>query len=125
MDLEWLGLAWSVTGIHGACRRRAPTLRWGCEVPVLPRSPVSRVCAGQTRPQRAADPGVALIRLLRIRDLLERLLLVLALGMSIAALAAEAIAIGHVMQPARVLAVLAVICSCAPLIELTREVGRS
>ena len=21
MDLEWLGLAWSVTGIHGACRR--------------------------------------------------------------------------------------------------------
>jgi hypothetical protein len=124
-------------------------------VPVLPRSPVSRACAGQTRPQRAEDPGVAriavaaipdrdaiaahdqpcildgscdpvaLIRSLRIRDLLERLLLVLALGMSIAALAAEAIAIGHVMQPARVLAVLAVICSCAALIELTREVGRS
>ena len=69
--------------------------------------------------------GVALIRLLRIRDLLERLLLVLALGMSIAALAAGAIAVGHDMQPARVLAVLAVICSCAALIELTREVGRS
>jgi hypothetical protein len=42
-----------------------------------------------------------------------------------AALAAEAIAIGHATQPARVLAVLAVICSCAALIELTREVGRS
>jgi hypothetical protein len=68
---------------------------------------------------------VALIRLLRIRDLLERLLLVLALGTSIAALTAEAITIGHVMPPARVLAVLAVICSCAALIELTREVGRS
>jgi hypothetical protein len=114
-------------------------------VPVLPRSPVSRACAGQTRPQRAEDPGVARIAVAAIPDrdaiaaydqpcILDGscgdpapggLLLVLALGMSIAALAAEAIAIGHVMQPACVLAVLAVICSCAALIELTREVGRS
>jgi hypothetical protein len=61
MDFEWLGLAWSVTGIHGACDGRAPTLRWACEVPVLPRSLVSRACAGQTRPQRPEDPGVARI----------------------------------------------------------------
>jgi hypothetical protein len=38
----------------------------------------------------------------------------------------EAIAaIAGIRQAARVLAVLAVICSCAALIELTREVGRT
>jgi hypothetical protein len=70
-------------------------------------------------------PGLAVVRLLRIRDLLERLVLALAIGLSMAALAAEATAIDHVMQPARVLAVLAVICSGAALIELTGEAGKS
>ena len=42
-----------------------------------------------------------------------------------AALAAEVTAVDHVMQPTRVLAVLAVICSGAALIELTGKVGKS
>ena len=37
-------------------------------MPVLPRSPVSRACAGQTRPQRAEDPGVARIAVAAIPD---------------------------------------------------------
>jgi hypothetical protein len=46
-------------------------------------------------------------------------------GVSMAALAAEVTAVDHVMQPTRVLAVLAVICSGAALIELTGKVGKS
>jgi hypothetical protein len=69
-------------------------------------------------------PGVAIVRLLPIRDFLERLVLAIALGLSLAVLAAEATAIGHVMQPTRVLAVLAVICSGAALIELTGEADK-
>lgn len=70
-------------------------------------------------------PDMAVVRLFRIRDLLERLVLALVIGLSMAALAAEVTAVDHVMQPTRVLAVLAVICSGAALIELTGKVGKS
>jgi uncharacterized membrane protein len=66
-------------------------------------------------------PGVAVVRLLPIRDLLERAVLALALGMSIALLAAEAADIRHILQPTLVLIILAVICSAAAVTELARE----
>lgn len=66
-------------------------------------------------------PGLAVVRLLPIRDLLERLVIVLALGLSMVVLVAEKTAVGHAMQPTRVLVVLAVICTGAALIELIRE----
>jgi uncharacterized membrane protein len=69
-------------------------------------------------------PGVAVVRLLPIRDLLERVVLALALGMSMALLIAEAADIRHVLQPTLVLVVLAVICSAAAVTELARE-GKS
>jgi hypothetical protein len=85
--------------------------------------------AGAPPPVRAAAvfvfalacPGVALVRLLPLRDFLERAVLSLALGMSLAALAAEAFAVSHILQPTLVLVVLAAICSAAALTELTRE----
>ena len=69
-----------------------------------------------------AAPGVALVRLLPLPDILERAVLSLALGMSLAALAAEAFAISHILRPDLVLAVLAAICSAAALAELARKV---
>jgi uncharacterized membrane protein len=66
-------------------------------------------------------PGVAVVRLLPIRDPLERAVLALALGMSMALLIAEAADIRHILQPMLVLVVLAVICSTAALTELARE----
>jgi uncharacterized membrane protein len=66
-------------------------------------------------------PGLAVLRLLRIRDLLERLVLTLALSLSIVVLVAEKTAVGQSMEPTRVLVVLAVICTGAALIELIRE----
>lgn len=65
-------------------------------------------------------PGVALVRLLPLRDPLERTVLSVALGMSLAALAAETAAIGHVLQPLPVLIVLAAVCSAAAITELAR-----
>ena len=70
-------------------------------------------------------PGMALVRLLPIRDLLERAVLTLALGMSLALLIAEGADIGHVLQPVVVLAVLAAICSAAAITELAREARKS
>jgi uncharacterized membrane protein len=66
-------------------------------------------------------PGVAIVRLLPIQDLLERAVLALALGMSLALLIAEASDIRHVLQPTPVLVVLAFICSAAAVTELARE----
>jgi uncharacterized membrane protein len=65
-------------------------------------------------------PGVALVRLLPLRDFLERAVLAVALGMSLAALIAEAFAIGHILGPTLVLVSLATICSAAALTEITR-----
>ncbi|GEM_PF-4121467 len=70
-------------------------------------------------------PGVAVVRLLPIRDVLERGVLVLALGLSLALLTAEATAISHILRPAVVLVVLILICSAAALTELAMKGGRS
>jgi hypothetical protein len=66
-------------------------------------------------------PGVALVRLLPLREFLERAVLAVALGLSLAALAAEAFAIGHILGPTPVLVLLAIICSAAALAEMARK----
>jgi hypothetical protein len=67
-------------------------------------------------------PGVALVRLLPLREFLGRAVLAVALGLSLAALAAEAFAIGHIMGPTPVLVLLAIICSAAAMAEMARKV---
>jgi uncharacterized membrane protein len=70
-------------------------------------------------------PGVAVVRLLPIRDHLERAVLALAVGISISLLVAEAADIRHILRPTPVLVILAVICSAAAITELAREDKRS
>ena len=65
-------------------------------------------------------PGAALIRLLRLREPLERVVLGLAIGLSLAALISEVAAIGHPMRARLVLAVLASVCTAAALAEVVR-----
>jgi hypothetical protein len=65
-------------------------------------------------------PGIALIRLLPLKDFLEQAVLAIALGLSLAALTAETAAIARVLQPGLVLMVLASICSAAAIAELLR-----
>lgn len=65
-------------------------------------------------------PGAVLIRLLHLRDPLERAVLGLAIGLSLAALVSEAAAIGHPMRARLVLAVLASVCTAAALAEVVR-----
>jgi uncharacterized membrane protein len=69
-------------------------------------------------------PGIAIIRLLPLRDPLEKAVLALALGMSLAALVAEAVAIAHVLRPTLALAILAALCTAAALTEMTRAAKR-
>jgi uncharacterized membrane protein len=68
-------------------------------------------------------PGTAVIRLLPLRDFLERAVLAVALGLSLASLVAEAVAIAHVLSPVPVLVILASICTAAALAEMARETG--
>ena len=66
-------------------------------------------------------PGAALVRLLPLRDLLERAVLVVAIGLSLAALAAETAATGRPPQALPVVAVLALVCTlAAALAEATQ-----
>jgi hypothetical protein len=65
-------------------------------------------------------PGAVLIRLLRLRDPLERVVLGLAIGLSLATLISEAAALGHPMRARLVLIVLASVCTAAALAELAR-----
>jgi uncharacterized membrane protein len=65
-------------------------------------------------------PGLALVRLLPVRDFLERAVLAAALGLSLATLTAEVFAISHILGPSLVLVVLACICSIAALTEIMR-----
>jgi uncharacterized membrane protein len=58
-------------------------------------------------------PGAALVRLLPLRDLLERAVLSVAIGLSLAALAAETAATGHPPQALVVVAALALVCTLA------------
>lgn len=66
-------------------------------------------------------PGVAVVRLLPLRDPLERTVLAVALGLSLATITAEGSAIAHILAPTLTLAVLATVCSAGALIELTRR----
>lgn len=65
-------------------------------------------------------PGAVLIRLLHLRDPLERSVLGLAIGLSLAALTSEAAALDHPMRARLVLAVLASVCTAASLAEVAR-----
>ncbi len=65
-------------------------------------------------------PGAVLIRLLRLRDPLERVVLGLAIGLSLAALTSEVAALGHPTRARLVLAVLASVCTAAALAEVAR-----
>ena len=67
-------------------------------------------------------PGAALVRLLPLRDPLERVVLAVALSASLATLLAEAAAIGHFWHPTAMLAALAAACSAAAVVELRRGV---
>ena len=67
-------------------------------------------------------PGAALVRLLPLRDPLERVVLAVALSASLATLLAEAAAIGHFWHPTAMLAALATACSAAVVVELRRGV---
>jgi uncharacterized membrane protein len=65
-------------------------------------------------------PGLAVVRLLPLRDQLERAVLAVALGLSLTALAAEGMAISHILRPAMVLVVLASLCTAAAAAEVVR-----
>jgi hypothetical protein len=66
-------------------------------------------------------PGAALVRLLPLRDLLERAVLGAAIGLSLAALAAQTAATGRPPQALLVVAVLALVCTlAAALAEATQ-----
>lgn len=65
-------------------------------------------------------PGAVLIRLLRLRDPLERVVLGLAIGLSLATLISEVAAIGHPVRAQLVLVVLASVCTVAALAEMVR-----
>jgi len=65
-------------------------------------------------------PGAVLIRLLRLRDPLERAVLGLAIGLSLAALTSEVAALGHPTRARLVLVVLASVCTAAALAEVAR-----
>lgn len=65
-------------------------------------------------------PGAALIRLLPLRDLLERAVLGVAIGLSLAALIGEAAAIGRPPKALLVVAVLASICTASVLAAAAR-----
>jgi hypothetical protein len=58
-------------------------------------------------------PGAALVRLLPVRDLLERAVLGVAIGLSLAALAAQTAATGHPPHALLVVAALALVCTLA------------
>jgi uncharacterized membrane protein len=65
-------------------------------------------------------PGLAVVRLLPLRDQLERAVLAVALGLSLTALAAEGMAISHILRPAMVLVALASLCTAAAAAEVVR-----
>lgn len=69
-----------------------------------------------------AGPGTAAVRLLPLREFLERVVLAVAISLSLATLVAEAAYIGHVLRPIVVLIALATACSVTAAVELTRGV---
>lgn len=67
-----------------------------------------------------ACPGAAVVRLLPLGSFLERAVLSAALGLSLAAIVSEAVAIGRILDPATVLVILASLCTAAAAIDLGR-----
>lgn len=65
-------------------------------------------------------PGAALTRFLPVRDLLERAVLAVAIGVSLAALVGEATALGRPASASLVLVVLALVCTAAAVAEIAR-----
>lgn len=63
-------------------------------------------------------PGTAVVRLLPVREVPERAVLSVAAGVSLAALVAQATAIGHILNPAVALAALASLCTAAAAADL-------
>lgn len=66
-------------------------------------------------------PGIAVTRLLPVRDLLERVVLAVALGMSFGALVAETADLSRPAPPSAILTVLASACTVAAVAELVRK----
>ena len=66
-------------------------------------------------------PGLAVVRLLPLRDHLERAVLAVAIGLSLASLAAEGMAASHLLHPVLVLVSLAALCTAASAAELVRS----
>jgi hypothetical protein len=65
-------------------------------------------------------PGLAVVRLLPLREPLEQAVLAVALGLSLSALAAEGVAISHILSPVPVLVALAALCTAAAAAEVAR-----
>ena len=65
-------------------------------------------------------PGLAVVRLLPLRDRLEQVVLAVALGLSLTTLAAGGMAVSHILQPAMVLVALAALCTAAAAADLAR-----
>jgi uncharacterized membrane protein len=68
-------------------------------------------------------PGAALVRLIPLRDLLERAVLSVATGLSLATLTGEAAALGRPTQARLVLIVLASVCTAAALAKMAQREG--
>ena len=66
-------------------------------------------------------PGTALVRLLPLRDLLERAVLGVAIGLSLAVLISQAAALSRPPRALLIVAVLASICTAAALAEAARN----
>lgn len=67
-------------------------------------------------------PGLAIVRLLPLTEPLERVVVAVAMSLSLATLAAEAMYIAHVLRPALILAMLAAVCTAAAAPEAVRGV---
>jgi hypothetical protein len=65
-------------------------------------------------------PGAALVRLLGLREPLERAVVAVALSLSLTAVVAELADIGRLLAPGPVLVVLAALCSVAAVVDLVR-----
>lgn len=65
-------------------------------------------------------PGTAVIRILPLQDLLERTVLAVAIGLSLAVLIGEAVALGRPASARFVVVALALVCTTAALVEMAK-----
>jgi peptidoglycan/LPS O-acetylase OafA/YrhL len=123
-----------VSGVSGT--RRQPRRRRPLIVPLLLGVSgwlvLGITCVGEFAAVRPAavfaftltGPGVAVVRLFPLKELLERAVLAVAVSLSLATLAAEAAYIGHALAPGVVVVVLATVCTAAAVAELAGGVRR-